>query len=109
MDTVDYSPLLASMDGDSIALALLELSAVLMGRDDAVAVGRMNLDEPAGRVHESTSGGLIDALFGQDGLQGDVVDYHAEENSLLDRVLERRLGMPITLSAAVIEVGRLLS
>ena len=47
----------------------------------------------------------MNALFGADGFRGDVEDYHSEENSLLDRVLDRRLGMPVTLSAVVIEVG----
>ena len=46
-------------------------------------------------------------------MSGDVENYHAEENSFLDLVLERRVGMPITLCGAVVEValhrGRQLS
>ena len=100
----DYTPLLQALEGNSIGHALLELSAVLLGRADAVVVGTELLDGFALAVGESTDE-ILGALFGSDGFRGDVVNYHAEENSLLDRVLERRLGMPITLSAVVIEIG----
>ncbi len=53
---------------------------------------------------------LCAALFGdgpgQVGFRGDRVDYFDPANSLLDQVLERRVGIPITLSVVGIEVGR---
>lgn len=45
-------------------------------------------------------------LFGADGFVGDAGDYHALDNSWIDRVLERRKGMPITLSVVLMEVAR---
>jgi regulator of sirC expression with transglutaminase-like and TPR domain len=52
--------------------------------------------------------GVIFGLFGSGLFEGDVDAYHAVDNSLLHRVLERRRGMPITLSVVAMEVGRRL-
>lgn len=52
--------------------------------------------------------GVMSALFMTGLFTGDVEDYHAVDNSLLHRVLERRTGMPITLSVVAIEVARRL-
>ncbi|MDF1597717.1 MAG: transglutaminase-like domain-containing protein [Acidimicrobiia bacterium] len=41
-----------------------------------------------------------------EGLGGDVDDYHHPDNSFLHRVLDRRKGIPISLSVIWIEVGR---
>ncbi len=106
MDPADFDPLRNAMGGDSIALALFELSAVVTGRSDAVEVGFGQIDHIAQSIDDVSISGLIDVLFGEHGFRGDVVNYHAEENSLLDQVLERRQGMPITLSAVAIAVGR---
>jgi regulator of sirC expression with transglutaminase-like and TPR domain len=45
-------------------------------------------------------------LFVERGFAGNDVDYQDPRNSYLDRVLERRLGLPITLSVLLLEVGR---
>ena len=45
-------------------------------------------------------------LFTDLGLTGDPEHYHDAENSLLDRVIERRRGMPITLAVVGMEVAR---
>jgi regulator of sirC expression with transglutaminase-like and TPR domain len=69
------------------------------------------LDALAGTVVATTADELCRALFapgGEIGLRGDRRTYHAPDNSLLDRVLDRRAGIPITLSAVGIEVGRRL-
>jgi regulator of sirC expression with transglutaminase-like and TPR domain len=50
--------------------------------------------------------GLRERLFSELGFTGNAVDYYDAGNSLLNRVLERRLGIPITLSVVTIEVGR---
>lgn len=47
-------------------------------------------------------------LFDEIGLRGNRDDYYDPDNSYLNRVLERRLGIPITLAVAYIEVGRRL-
>ena len=45
-------------------------------------------------------------LFGELGFQGNSEDYYNPENSFLNRVMERRTGIPITLSLLFIEVAR---
>ena len=45
-------------------------------------------------------------LFEEAGLVGNRSDYYDPRNSFLNRVLERRTGIPITLSVVYMEVGR---
>jgi regulator of sirC expression with transglutaminase-like and TPR domain len=45
-------------------------------------------------------------LFDELGFAGNVADYYNPRNSYLNDVMERRLGIPITLSLLFIEVGR---
>jgi regulator of sirC expression with transglutaminase-like and TPR domain len=45
-------------------------------------------------------------LFDDLQFRGDRKTYHAPENSLLHQVMERRLGIPLTLSIVFMEVGR---
>ena len=47
-------------------------------------------------------------LFAEQGFTGNRVDYRDPRNSFLNDVLDRRLGIPITLSLLLIEVGRQL-
>ena len=47
-------------------------------------------------------------LFEREGFRGDTDDYGDPRNSFLDCVVERRRGIPITLSVLVIEVARRL-
>lgn len=51
-------------------------------------------------------GALNRLLFDEQGFRGDTVSYYDPRNSLLDAVIDRRLGIPITLSLVYIEVGR---
>jgi regulator of sirC expression with transglutaminase-like and TPR domain len=51
---------------------------------------------------------LSDYLFDEVGFQGNREDYYDQRNSYLNQVLERRLGIPITLSLLCIEVGKRL-
>lgn len=74
------------------------------GVDDVALLGR--LDELAARGPAPDAATLCAALFGAGGLRGDADDYYSPDNSLLDRMLERRLGIPITLSIVGIDVGR---
>ncbi|MBZ4418185.1 SirB1 family protein [Myxococcus sp. RHSTA-1-4] len=41
-----------------------------------------------------------------EGFRGNEEDYHSPENSFLDQVLERKVGLPITLSVVYLEVAR---
>src|SRR5262245_64167 len=53
------------------------------------------------RVH-----GLCRYLFHDVGLRGNVQDYYDPRNSYLNQVLDRRTGIPISLSAVCMAVGR---
>lgn len=66
------------------------------------------LDELAAGCTEPTLDGVSRQLFRFDGYTGNSADYYDVENSLLDRVLERKMGIPITLSVVAIEVGKRL-
>ena len=66
------------------------------------------LDQLAATAREPTLDGLLRALYRDGGFRGNRDEYYAPENSLLDRVVERRLGIPISLSVLTIEVGRRL-
>lgn len=66
------------------------------------------LDELAAGCPEPTVAGLVAYLFGELGFRGNVEDYGDPRNSYLNDVLDRRLGLPITLSVVAIEVGRRL-
>lgn len=47
-------------------------------------------------------------LFEQEHFRGNRMDYYDPQNSFLNRVLERRLGIPLTLSLIYMEVGKRL-
>ena len=51
---------------------------------------------------------LSEYLFDELGFQGNLDDYYDPRNSFLNEVLQRRLGIPITLSLVCIEVGKRL-
>jgi regulator of sirC expression with transglutaminase-like and TPR domain len=48
---------------------------------------------------------LANLLFNEEGFRGDLEDYYNPENSYLNRVIDRRCGLPITLSLIAIAVG----
>ncbi|HEY2740194.1 MAG TPA: transglutaminase-like domain-containing protein [Thermoanaerobaculia bacterium] len=49
---------------------------------------------------------LTNLLFGEEGLRGNAEDFYDPRNSFLNQVLDRRLGIPITLAVVCMEVGR---
>jgi regulator of sirC expression with transglutaminase-like and TPR domain len=64
------------------------------------------LDDLSALVEEPTVEALRHLLFDRLGFAGDRTTYYAAENSLLPSVLDRRLGIPLSLSLLTIEVGR---
>jgi len=64
------------------------------------------LQSMAERVNGSTHLSLRRVISISEGLGGNVDDYHHPHNSLLDRVMDTRRGLPISLSVVWIEVGR---
>ena len=53
--------------------------------------------------------GLNQILFVQEGLRGNTEDYYDPRNSFLNEVLDRKLGIPISLSVIYMEVARRIS
>ena len=72
--------------------------------DVGAQLGR--LDDLAARCATPTRDGVLAQLFGTEGFHGNEDDYYDPENSMLDTVLDRRIGIPITLSVLAIEVAR---
>ena len=75
------------------------------------------LDVLAERVNDRLSnetappivlGELTRVLFHEEGLRGNEGAYYDPRNSFLNDVLDRKLGIPITLGVVVLEVGRRL-
>lgn len=77
--------------------------------------GLARLGEMGAAVRERTAGaagdleqleGMTRYLYGELGFRGNHEEYYDPRNSFLNDVLERRLGIPITLAVVLIEVGR---
>ncbi|MCB9778725.1 MAG: tetratricopeptide repeat protein [Alphaproteobacteria bacterium] len=77
--------------------------SVVLGMLDGLAEG---LHVPADLPEVQRVARLGHHLFEALGFGGDLDDYGDPANSFLDRVIERRKGLPILLSVVVIEVGR---
>ncbi|HET6410917.1 MAG TPA: transglutaminase-like domain-containing protein [Anaeromyxobacter sp.] len=97
------------LDEAALAIAAEEYPALdaadyLARLDDLGALVRRRSSESqrtAGRLRA-----LSDVLFGQLGFRGNEEAYYDPRNSFLNEVLERRLGIPISLSVLLMEVGR---
>lgn len=92
------------------AIPLDEAALLIAAHDHPVDVGASlaELDRLAAGITATGIADLARALFVDAGFGGDVAAYHDPRNSYLDEVLRRRLGIPITLSVLMIEVGRRL-
>jgi regulator of sirC expression with transglutaminase-like and TPR domain len=72
----------------------------------------IDVEEQLARLDELAAGAppapdaLSTYLFVERGFVGNSVEYADPRNSFLDEVLDRRLGLPITLSVLMIEIGR---
>jgi regulator of sirC expression with transglutaminase-like and TPR domain len=71
-----------------------------------VAAQLRRLDNLAVQLAEPTAEAACHLLFEAAGIQGDRLTYDDPRNSYLDQVLDRRLGIPISLSVLLIEVAR---
>ncbi len=89
------------------SIPLDEVLLVIAAHDHVVdeARARDRLDGLASAC-EADAGAIARHLFVTEGFRGNTVDYGDPENSYLDVVLERRVGIPITLSILMIEVAR---
>ena len=68
----------------------------------------LDAERAAGGATDSyaMAGAVLDAVFDRGAFRGNSARYHEPGNSLLSTVLQRRTGIPITLSIVVIEVAR---
>jgi len=66
------------------------------------------LDDLAASCDPPTFEGLVRHLFADLGFHGNTEHYREPDNSYLDQVLRRRVGIPISLSVLTMEVGRRL-
>ena len=64
------------------------------------------LDELASSCPGYTLDHLVPHLFGPGRFRANIQDYYDPRNSFLDQVLERQVGIPITLAILALEVGR---
>jgi regulator of sirC expression with transglutaminase-like and TPR domain len=103
----DLSPVRAGLlFAREIAYPDLRPSDYLAQLEDVALAARVVL---APHVTAETRGlALAEFLFQSLGLRGNRADYYDPRNSYLNEVLGRRLGIPISLSAVYLEVGRQL-
>jgi len=94
--------------GDPLRLDLACFLICAHCGDHGIDIGaaQSQLDDLAAEISEPTLEGLVDLLFRSHGFAGDREIYYDPKNSYLDIVLERRTGIPITLSVLAMEVGR---
>ncbi len=70
---------------------------------DALAAGLA--DGPPGRAGASVDD-AVSFIYGELGFVGNAADYYSPDNSLIDRVLRGRRGIPLTLAMVGVEIGR---
>jgi regulator of sirC expression with transglutaminase-like and TPR domain len=95
--------------GDESATPLDELAFLVAAHaHPGLDVGEQlaRLDDLAHQVRDPTLDGVRRLLFRDLGFAGNGDDYYDPRNSFLDSVLDRRVGLPITLSVLLMEVGR---
>lgn len=103
--------------GDEFDEARLAEGALLIAQEEYpgldVAAYIDRLDELASRVSRRGIAGdsarldeICTILFDEQGLQGNEDDYYDPRNSYLNEVLDRGVGIPITLSIILVHVAR---
>ncbi|HEY2300446.1 MAG TPA: transglutaminase-like domain-containing protein [Acidimicrobiales bacterium] len=100
---------IALVQGPEEQLALDEAALLLAAHAEPeldVAGELRRLDDLAGSLTDASATAVADVLFGRLGLRGNTEDYGDPRNSYLNQVLDRRLGIPISLAVLMIEVGR---
>jgi len=85
----------------------LEISPYLDQLDDMAARVKPHVAENSGPMDIAKT--INDVLFDEFGFRGNDNDYYDPRNSFFNDVLDRRIGIPITLSAVYLEVARRLN
>src|SRR5215203_4365672 len=81
----------------------LDISSVLGQLDDMARDAEVFL--PVRATARDSLSGLNRYLFDRFGLVGNQVEYYDPKNSFLNDVLDRRMGIPITISVIYLEIG----
>jgi regulator of sirC expression with transglutaminase-like and TPR domain len=97
----------------------LPRAALLIAREEYAGLAAepylQQLDQLGGALRARLQGELVPQrqiaalnalLFGEEGFRGNAANYYDPRNSYLNEVLDRRLGIPITLALVYVEVGR---
>jgi regulator of sirC expression with transglutaminase-like and TPR domain len=85
--------------------AALSIAAMADASVD-VSAQLARLDEVAARIGPADTKEVCRLVFETLGVQGDRETYDDPRNSYLDQVLNRRLGIPISISVLLMEIGR---
>ena len=100
-----------TLDAAALELARIEYPSLDPGPSLA-ALDQIATELGARLTPECGGAGFVqianDYLFGELAFRGNQTEYDDPRNSCLNQVLERRIGLPITLSAVYIEVARRL-
>ena len=91
--------LIASTDDSNV-----DIDGALENLDRMASAARSRMPEEGTELQHLNA--VTDLLFGVIGFSGNRDDYYDPRNSYLPHVLDRRLGIPITLSTLCMEVGR---
>lgn len=105
MEALDRFAALAALPETRIDLAEAALLIAAAG-DPAMVPAHWLAELDSYALRLSGLEALRHRLFDEMGFRGDTRNYYNPENSFLHRVIVRRLGIPISLSVLVIEVGR---
>lgn len=100
----------ALVQGPEAAIALDEAAFLIAAHaEPGLDVDRWRgvLDEIAARCDQPTFDGVLRHVR-DEGFVGNRAEYYDARNSMLNHVIERRTGIPITLSVVTIELGRRL-
>ena len=98
-----------SLDRAALAMALEEYPGLdipeYLRKIDMLAA-RVEVLIGVDRAPVNVIEGINEALFVQEGLRGNSEDYYDPRNSYLNEVLDRKLGIPISLSLLYMEVSK---
>ena len=109
MDAADRFREVVGAPGSDVRLDEAALCIAACGQPGVdVDAGCARLDELAAACSAPSFDAVREELFARRGFSGATDDYADPRNSYLDAVLERRRGIPISLSVVVIEVARRL-
>ena len=101
IDAVAADPTAPSL-GELVTL----IGATVAPHEVDVEATLARFDGIAAAVGEQTVDGVRRRLFDDLGFAGNSADYYSLDNSRLDLVVDRRVGIPITLGIVMVEVGR---